>query len=253
MKQSSKLLLASLLSINLATVAMDQAPAQPIESFIEEIKAFNNTELSMYKSQLKGMQFGCTATLAHLEEFGTNIHASKGFAQQAASDLILLKMKPCFPGCALSKKYGLPLAHFDNIDTSNYNPSEATLLHPSVLSLFSSNFQALINRRKSALINQKLEDKECIENWTQAEKLVFGVALFNTELKALQAELLEIHTKVTPFLKLIEKEERDRSAQGPQCQLPLDVRESLQELQKRGFNIKCKSSKKCPKNCTHSF
>lgn len=70
MKQSSKLLFASLLSLSFASFAMDQeTPDKPIQSFIEEIKAFNNTELSMYKKHLTDLQFVCMSTLTKITPF----------------------------------------------------------------------------------------------------------------------------------------------------------------------------------------
>lgn len=199
MKQSSTLLLASLLSINFASFAMDhRAPGAetPIQAFKREVKELDIQDFKHLSICLDQHERSCTAFLS---QDAIPADLCKALTYQAAWQCRM----NAGPILALIQKYSLP-KHTSASDDMLI-PDEASCLHPIVMSVFSQKFQTLIQKRKTALIQQKIEDGEEIEKWTTVEKQAFGLGLMNTELKALKAELRAIQTKITPFHSAIQE------------------------------------------------
>jgi hypothetical protein len=210
MKQSSNVLLACLLSINFASFAMDQGvpgPERPIQAFKRDIAALNNNDFKMIKRTLKGLN---RSFQAFSRDSGISFSTCQGLIFTAAFQGLLED-----PLKSLLEKYSLPIAQSAdaNID---FTPEEASCIHPIVLSLFSKKFQDLIQKRKTALIRQKLEDGEEIDKWEVLEKKAFGMGLLNTELKALKDEFLSIQAKISPFCIALQEVKAERRAQQRQ-------------------------------------
>jgi hypothetical protein len=210
MKQSSKLLLASLLSFNLANFAMDQAaegPEKPIDTFKRDIAALDNDDFKTLSRTFKGLN---RSVQAFSDERKISFSTCQGLIFTAAYQELLKDT----PLKALLEKYSLPIAHQAEA-VAEFKPEESSCIHPVVLSLFSKKFQALIQKRKTALIQQKIEDGEEVEKWNVLEKKAFGMGLLNTEIKALKAEFVAINTKISPFFAALKEVKAQRKAQAP--------------------------------------
>jgi len=220
MKQSSKLLLACLLSINFASFAMDQKAPEaetPIEAFKREAKELNQNEFRRLRSTVKNPISLCAI---FAETPGINMEIGKSIIQVAGENQKLHRI-PESSVYTLLQKHKFPLAESDATEAL-VDPNGTSCLNPIVMSLFSQKFRALIQKRKTALITQKTEDGEDIEKWSLLEKQAFGVGLLNTELKALKDEFLTIHDSVTPFCNAVEEIHREHQRR--------ELEEKLEEL-----------------------
>lgn len=217
MKQSSKLLLVSLLSINCANFAMDQEkPAgaeTPIDAFKRDIAALDNDDFKTLSRCFKGFN---RAIRAFSNDSGIGFHTCQGLIHTAAAQEVL-KDTPLKP---LLEKYSIPFAHQNETDVE-FNPEEASCIHPVVLSMFSTKFQQLIQKRKTALIQQKIDAHEEVEKWTSLEKKAFGMGLLNTELKMLRDEFQSIHDTILPFHAALREIKAERKAQAPDIGDPM--------------------------------
>ena len=217
MKQSSKLLFASLLSLSFASFAMDQEkPASaetPMDAFKRDIAELDNDDFKALSRCFKGLQHSIRA---FSNEAGIGFNICQGLIYTAASQE-LLKNTPIKP---LLEKYSLPCARLVEADAT-FDPEEASCIHPVVLSMFSTKFQQLIQKRKTALIQHKIEDGEEVEKWTSLEKKAFGMGLLNTELKMLKAEFQSIHDTILPFHAALREIKAERKAQAPDIGDPM--------------------------------
>jgi hypothetical protein len=200
MKQSSKLLLASLLSINLATIAMDEAPAEPvnsIEAFKEEVRKLNFREFVMLSRTIDHIHETYHYGMLHLEASGFNIHVAERLVGQVALCELLKKSGPLYP---ILKKFEFPVAQFDELD-AEFVPEGTSCIHPIVMSQFSAKFRELIKRKKNDIIQEKLQKGESTDNWTTSQKQLFGVWLFNSELGTLREEFMSTKRKISQYLE----------------------------------------------------